>query len=87
MAVGDTTPGRTGAIMRSRDAGETWESLPLPGQPNSAMWTMTIPASAPDTMLAASRYGNLYRSDDGGDSWIRIWREFSEVSSLAWLAN
>ena len=87
VTIGDTTPGRTGAIMRSCDAGRSWEALQLPGQPNSAMWTLTIARSAPDVMLAASRYGNLYRSDDGGDSWRRLWREFSEVSSLAYIGN
>lgn len=85
VTLGDTTPGRTGVIMRSRDGGRSWQGLPLPGQPNSAMWTLTIPRAAPDLMFAASRYGYLYRSNDGGDSWQRLWREFSEVSSLAWL--
>jgi photosystem II stability/assembly factor-like uncharacterized protein len=85
LTLGDTTPGRTGAVMRSQDAGESWEALDLPGQPNSAMWTMCIPKSNPDLMFAASRYGYLYRSQDGGDSWTRLWREFSEVSSIAWL--
>lgn len=85
VTIGDATPGRTGAVMRSSDAGRTWEDLTLPGQPNSAMWTLTIADSTPDLMFAASRYGYLYRSEDGGDSWVRLWREFSEVSSLAWL--
>ena len=30
-------------------------------------------------------YGYLYRSDDGGDSWRKLWREFSEVSSVLWI--
>jgi photosystem II stability/assembly factor-like uncharacterized protein len=85
VTIGDATPGRTGTIMRSCDAGRSWESLALPGQPNSAMWTMTIPKASPDVMFAASRYGNLYRSDDGGDNWTKLWREFSEVSSLAYV--
>jgi photosystem II stability/assembly factor-like uncharacterized protein len=82
LTLGDSTPGRVGTVMRSRDAGATWESLALPGQPNSAIWTVSIPAAAPDTVLAASRYGYLYRSDDGGDTWRKLWREFGEVSSL-----
>jgi photosystem II stability/assembly factor-like uncharacterized protein len=85
VTLGDTTPGRIGAVMRSRDAGATWHSLPLPGQPNSAMWTVGLAASAPDTVLAASRYGYLYRSDDGGDSWRKLWRELGEVSSILWV--
>jgi photosystem II stability/assembly factor-like uncharacterized protein len=85
VTVGDTTPGRTGTVMRSRDAGATWQSLGLPVQPNSAVWTVSMPASAPETVLAASRYGYLYRSDDGGDSWRKLWREFGEVSSIAYL--
>ena len=85
VTLGDSTPGRIGAVMRSKDAGATWQSLGLPVQPNSAMWTVSIPASAPDTVFAASRYGYLYRSDDGGDSWRKLWREFGEVSSILWV--
>ena len=85
VTVGDTTPGRVGAVMRSKDAGVTWQSLGLPVQPNSAVWTVSIPVSAPDTVFAASRYGYLYRSDDGGESWRKLWREFGEVSSILWV--
>ena len=85
LTLGDATPGRVGTVMRSRDAGATWQSLGLPVQPNSAVWTVSIPASAPDTVFAASRYGYLYRSDDGGDSWRKLWREFGEVSSILWV--
>jgi photosystem II stability/assembly factor-like uncharacterized protein len=85
LTLGDSTPGRIGTVVRSRDAGVTWESLKFPVQPNSAIWTVSIPASAPDTMFCASRYGYLYRSDDGGDSWRKLWREFGEVSSVLWV--
>ena len=85
LTLGDSTPGRIGTVMRSRDAGVTWEALKFPVQPNSAIWTVAISESAPDTMFAASRYGYLYRSDDGGDSWRKLWREFGEVSSIQWV--
>jgi len=87
VTLGDSTPGRIGTVMRSTDAGATWQNLGLPVQPNSAMWTVSIPASAPDTVFAASRYGYLYRSDDGGDSWRKLWREFGEVSSVLWVTR
>ena len=85
VTLGDSTPGRIGTLVRSRDAGATWQSLALPVQPNSAVWTVSVPATAPDLVFAASRYGYLYRSDDGGDSWRKLWREFGEVSSITWL--
>jgi photosystem II stability/assembly factor-like uncharacterized protein len=85
VTLGDSTPGRVGTVMRSKDTGGTWESLALSVQPNSAIWTVSIPPSQPDLMFAASRYGYLYRSDDGGDSWRKLWREFGEVSSLLWI--
>ena len=39
----------------------------------------------PAVVFAGSRYGYLYRSDDGGDSWTKLWREFSEISSVLWV--
>jgi photosystem II stability/assembly factor-like uncharacterized protein len=87
VAIGDATPGRIGTIMRSKDAGATWENLAFPVQPNSAMWALAIPAAEPDLMFAATRYGYLYRSDDGGDSWRKLWRELSEVSSVLWVTR
>ena len=68
--------------MRSKDTGRTWENLPLPTPPNSAMWVVSVPSFNPQVAFAGSRYGHLYRSDDGGDSWNKLWREFSEISSV-----
>ena len=85
VTIGDTTPGRTGTIMRTKDTGKTWENLSLPVEPNTAMWTVNIQTTDPNVIFAGSRYGYLYRSDDGGDSWNKVWREFSEISSVMWL--
>jgi photosystem II stability/assembly factor-like uncharacterized protein len=87
VTLGDSTPGRVGTVMRSRDAGATWQSLAFPVQPNSAIWTLCIPATEPNLMFAATRYGYLYRSDDAGESWRKLWREFGEVSSVVWVSR
>ena len=49
------------------------------------MWTVNIQTADPSVVLAGSRYGYLYRSDDGGDNWSKLRREFSEISSVMWL--
>ena len=85
VSIGDATPGRTGAVMRSKDAGRTWERLTLPVEPNTAMWVVNMQPADPNVVFAGSRYGYLYRSDDGGDSWRKLWREFSEISSVLWV--
>jgi len=85
VTIGDTTPGRTGTVMRSKDAGKTWENLPLPVQPNTAMWVVHLQPVDPNIVFAGSRYGYLYRSDDSGDTWRKLSREFSEISSVLWL--
>jgi len=82
LTIGDSTPGRIGTVMRSKDVGKTWESLNLSVQPNSAMWTVHAQPDHPKTMVAGSRYGYLYRSDDGGDTWRKLWRELSEINSV-----
>ena len=85
LTIGDSTPGRIGAVMRSQDTGRTWNSLPLPVQPNAAMWVVNVQDADPEVVFAGSRYGYLYRSDNGGDSWTKLWREFSEISSVTWI--
>jgi photosystem II stability/assembly factor-like uncharacterized protein len=85
LTLGDWTPGTTGTVMRSVDDGRSWEEVPLPVPPNSAMWVVSAPLHDPDVVFAASRYGYLYRSDDAGLSWRKLWREFSEISSVVWL--
>ena len=85
LGLGDFTPGRTGAILRSRDGGETWNNLPLPVEPNSAIWAFGAHPSNPQLIFAGSRYGYLYRSDNGGDNWTKEWREFSEIAAITWL--
>ena len=85
LGLGDSTPGRTGTVLRSKDAGHTWENLSLPVEPNSAIWAIGMHAADPNIVFAGSRYGYLYRSNDGGDSWSKEWRELSEISAVTWV--
>ena len=69
LGFGDFTPGSSGAIAQTEDFGKSWKLSPLAAEPNSTMWTFGTNSDDPNTMFAASRYGYLYRSDDGGASW------------------
>jgi photosystem II stability/assembly factor-like uncharacterized protein len=86
-AIGDATPGNTGVLMRTRDAGETWQRVDMPVEPNSAMWVVHTQPDTPQRVLAASRYGYLYESNDRGATFSKLRREFSEVSSIVWVPD
>jgi photosystem II stability/assembly factor-like uncharacterized protein len=85
LGIGDGTPGTTGALLRSRDAGATWQQIDMPVQPNSCFWAAGGNAADPDFLLVGSKFGDLYSSADGGKSWQKEWREFNEITDITWL--
>lgn len=84
LSVSDGTPGSTSQIYVSHDASLSWSLLPLPQQPNSCVWAMAMNPANPLQMVAGTKYGHLFTSAQGGLSWKKEWREFSEISSVAW---
>lgn len=84
---GDTIPGVTGAIQRSKDGGKSWEALSLPVEPNSVVYWFATHPSQPQVIAAASLYGYVYVSTDGGESWQKLKKEFGEIRALAILPN
>jgi photosystem II stability/assembly factor-like uncharacterized protein len=87
VATGDGAAGTTGAIQRSKDGGQSWEQLPLPDAPNSPIWAFATHAADPGIVVACSHYGELYASQNAGDSWRKLPREFTEIRALAWTPN
>ncbi len=84
---GDAPAGEQGAVLRSLDAGRTWDRLPLPIEPNTPIWTFAMNVADPELIFTCSHYGQVFASEDGGDSWRKIRREFSEIRAMAWLPN
>lgn len=84
IAMGDGTPGTRSRIYRSEDRGATWESSVLHTAPNSTFWAFGSHAADPDLVFAGTKYGHLFRSTDGGRSWFKEWRDFSEITAIAW---
>ena len=87
VAAGDSFAGTIGNIPRSKDRGQTWETVPLPVEPNSPIWAFATHAADPDLILACSHYGEIYSSDDGGDHWEKLRKEFNEIRGFAWIPN
>jgi photosystem II stability/assembly factor-like uncharacterized protein len=87
VANGDAAAGETGTVQRSKDRGHTWETLRLPVVPNTPMWTFAMHAADPNLVLTCSHYGQVFVSEDAGDSWSKVRREFSEIRALAWVPN
>jgi photosystem II stability/assembly factor-like uncharacterized protein len=85
VANGDAAAGEAGSVQRSQDRGQSWETLPLPIVPNTPIWTFATHAADADLMVTCSHYGQVFISEDAGDSWRKVRREFSEIRALAWV--
>ena len=86
LANGNGPPGNNGRLLRSRDGGETWQGLDLPGELNSTVWCIAVHPSNASLIFVCTNLGQLFRSIDGGDSWIRLPHEFGEIRALLWRA-
>ena len=84
-SCGDSAMGSSGNVQRSTDGGETWETRPLPVEPNSPLYGFATNPANPDRILCFSLFGEIYVSEDAGDSWQKVKREFSEIRAIAWM--
>ena len=81
---GCTDPGCTGRLVGSGDYGGTWKDRNLPGELNSTTWTVATHPFDPKLIFVCSNLGQIFRSTDGGESWVKLPREFGEVRSTLW---
>jgi len=84
VAIGDGTPGTRTRIFRTEDRGATWSASLMHAVPNSTFWAIGTHAADSNLVFAGTKYGHLFRSMDGGRSWFKDWRDFSEITSVAW---
>jgi len=84
LGNGDGPPGSAGTVARSADAGANWQVTTMPGQANSTIWNFAVHPADPGLVYASTVSGEVYRSTDGGASWVKVRREFGEIRALAW---
>ena len=84
---GDSIPGVTGVIQRTTDGGATWQAANLPVEPNSVVYWFGVHPDVQDVVVGASLYGYVYVSEDGGNSWQKLQKEFGEIRSVALTPN
>jgi photosystem II stability/assembly factor-like uncharacterized protein len=84
LGIGDGTPGTTTRIFRSDDLATTWSEATLDVPASSTVWGFGTHPSDPDLVFAGTKYGNLFRSTDGGRSFTKEWRDFPEITDVAW---
>jgi photosystem II stability/assembly factor-like uncharacterized protein len=70
---GSAPPGTTeaGVLIRSRDAGETWQQMDLGEVAPSRMFQIAIDPAAPNHVYCCDRDGLVFSSEDGGESWSK----------------
>jgi photosystem II stability/assembly factor-like uncharacterized protein len=84
LAIGDRPSGTKSMMLRSRDFGSTWESVDLPVEPNTTIWAVTTNAADPMLIFACTIFGQIFRSTDGGENWVKMKRELGELRMIAW---
>jgi len=55
----------------------------LPGQIDSTMWSVATHPADP-MLLFASCLGQLYRSTDGGETWVGLKGRLGEIRHVIW---
>ncbi len=83
-SVGDKPSGEAGVLLISRDFGETWERSNLSEPVNSTIWSIATNPADPKTLFFITIFGQIYRSEDGGENWQKMKRELGEVRMVAW---
>jgi photosystem II stability/assembly factor-like uncharacterized protein len=82
MTNGDGPPGSTGRLLKSDDYGETWADVGLPGETNSTPWCIAVHPTHPNLVYTCTNLGQVYESQDGGQTWTQLKRQFGEIRSM-----
>lgn len=90
IGAGNGPPGDQGGIFYMRDAGDAsdaeairWDRSDIGMTSNSTIWCFGYNPSVDGLLIACSVSGQLFLSEDNGNSWTKLAHEFGEVRALA----
>ena len=84
LSAGDRPSGVTGKLFRSRDFGATWDEVDLPDRVNSTIWWIGVHPADPSLIFFCTIFGQIWRSTDGGESFVKMARELGEIRMIGW---
>ncbi|MBO88395.1 MAG: hypothetical protein CMP14_02645 [Rickettsiales bacterium] len=62
----------TGSLYRSKDFGESWSRFDVDVSVESTMMHIGQSAKSPDCVFAGARRGQVFGTEDGGNSWTQM---------------
>jgi hypothetical protein len=83
--AGNFNVGSAGGLYRTMDWGETWETLTT--DLNSTVYGIHVNPANTDRVVAVTSCGQVWASEDSGDSWRMIKEVFGELLAVAWQPN
>lgn len=84
LSIGDRPSGDSSMMLRTRDHGETWEAIDLPGDQNTTIWHIYSNPADPMLIFAISIFGEVYRSTNGGENWDKPAKFLGETREIVW---
>ena len=83
-SVGDKPSGEDGNLLISKDFGESWSLCEMSHAPNSTIWSIGTNVANTRLLYAATIFGQIFRSTDGGEGWQKVDRELGEIRMITW---
>jgi photosystem II stability/assembly factor-like uncharacterized protein len=83
-SVGDKPSGEAGDLLISRDFGQTWTCCELSCPANSTFWSIGSNPADATLLFVATIFGQIFKSTDGGERWIKLRRELGEIRMITW---
>src|SRR5882724_8000173 len=69
VAAGATFQSEVGVLFRSKDGGVSWSRVDMGVKPKTTMFTLAFDTRQPRRMFCATSGGEVFASEDGGQSW------------------